>query len=183
MLVDIRRKKGFHGIRFGKDLTLKTTVKVEVLFLLSSCSPLECYCALPASRRGWTNLPKFTGFPEHLRGMDQINFMNPFWPKSAVHFLPHKIQLEGTNRLQMFAYSRKCPPTGSWLHSHIHERIPLFITFTLDICFGPDMVMKAESCSPRKTVLLNQRGEKEKGNPGRIKDFRIRESLERQNCV
>jgi len=32
-------------------------------------------------------------------------------------------------------------------------------------------------------VLLNQRGEKEKGNPGRIKDFRIRESLERQNCV
>ena len=44
-------------------------------------------------------------------------------------------------------------------------------------------MMKAESCSPRKTVLLNQRGEKEKGNPGRIKDFRIRESLERQNCV
>ena len=36
---------------------------------------------------------------------------------------------------------------------------------------------KAESCSLRKTVLLNHRGEREKGNPGRIDDFRIRESL------
>lgn len=44
-------------------------------------------------------------------------------------------------------------------------------------------MMKAESCSLRKTVLLNQRGEKGKGNPGRIEDFRIRESLQRQKCA
>ena len=63
MLVGSRRKKGFHNIRFGKDLKLKNdlkigkdlklkaTVKAEAFFLLSSCLSLECYCALPASNR------------------------------------------------------------------------------------------------------------------------------------